>query len=123
MSKRPVETVVGNGRFRDAGGGTGMTGFGWLCGRRLLAITVREQTFVSEGCTWRLSSTTIKILMVSTHYGGKHSREVFLRIKPNTLFLPSALYNQSCYSLRLRAKPFLGRSWLATMVIEAGFTS
>jgi hypothetical protein len=29
-SKRPVETVVGNGRFRDAGGGTGMTGFGWF---------------------------------------------------------------------------------------------
>ena len=28
--KRPVETVVGNGQFRDAGGGTGMTGFGWF---------------------------------------------------------------------------------------------
>ena len=27
--KRPVETVVGNGRFRGAGGGTGMTGDGW----------------------------------------------------------------------------------------------
>lgn len=27
--KRPVETVVGNGQFRDAGGGTGMTDWGW----------------------------------------------------------------------------------------------
>ena len=28
--KRPVETVVGNGQFRDAGGGTGMTDCGWV---------------------------------------------------------------------------------------------
>ena len=28
--KRPVETVVGNGQFRDAGGGTGMTDCGCI---------------------------------------------------------------------------------------------
>lgn len=40
--KRPVETVVGNGRFRGAGGGTGMTGDGWEAERRLTRAILKR---------------------------------------------------------------------------------
>ena len=45
--KRPVETVVGNGQFRDAGGGTGMTdcGVGSRRERRLLIEAEGVPTF------------------------------------------------------------------------------
>ncbi len=43
IRKRPVETVVGNGQFRDAGGGTGMTDCGWQGEWRLSRIHRRPQ--------------------------------------------------------------------------------
>ena len=40
IRKRPVETVVGNGQFRDAGGGTGMTDW-----RVVLRLSASGQMF------------------------------------------------------------------------------
>ena len=47
-SKRPVETVVGNVRFWDTGGGTGMTGDGWISDRRLPATGISSQSLSSS---------------------------------------------------------------------------
>ena len=68
IRKRPVETVVGNGQFRDAGGGTGMTGFGWIGEWRVWQDYIR----VSPGSSG--ASITRNLLLSSRTKSGSDAR-------------------------------------------------